>query len=97
MTHIFFIQYEVKPLPKNEEYLEVIGAYVNCFISALTASQAEALALQNFHAYHWEIIGIEEHVSEIFRDDYSGEWLECYDLAVQEGECYVYHQWVDED
>lgn len=97
MSRIFFIQYEVKPLPPNEEYQEIIGAYANCFISAQSATQAETLALQNFLENHWEVVGIEEQVVEIFRHEYSGEWLEWYDLAVNEGGCYVYHQWSEEE
>lgn len=96
MSHIFFIQYEVKPLAQNEEFSEVVGAYVNCFISAPIAIQAEKKALQNFLENHWQVITIEEQILEIFRSDYSGEWLEWYDIAVQQGECYVYHQWSDE-
>lgn len=96
MPQMFFVQYEVRPLPHNEVYAEVGGAYANCFLLAESEAHAEELARRNFSENLWEIVSLEEPASLASRSDLADEWLEWYDEAEREGECYVFHEWPNE-
>jgi hypothetical protein len=94
---MFYIQYEVRPLPQHDDYAEVGGAYANCFVLTDSAAQAEACALRNFAENHWEVVSLEEGARPSARSDFTdGAWLEWFDQATHEGECFVFFQWPNE-
>jgi hypothetical protein len=95
---VYFIMYEVQPLPDNEEYQTVGGAYANCYVLAEDAKQAMKSATENFVDNHWLVLALEEGPEIRARDSYldEPEVLEWYDEAVENGECYVFHQWPNE-
>ncbi|MBX3628165.1 MAG: hypothetical protein KF892_24355 [Rhizobacter sp.] len=92
---MYYIQYEVTPAPDSEHFSSVGGAFVNCFVAADSVEKATELALQNFKDNGWLVLGIEEEPVFAERDDYldQPEWLKWFDLAVAEGECYVFNEW----
>ncbi|WP_157360053.1 hypothetical protein [Caldimonas brevitalea] len=97
MSRMFFIQYEVRPLPEHESYAEIGGAFANCFVLAVSAGQAEELALRHLAEIHWEVVSVEDPALPTSRSDSSdAEWLEWYDEAARHGDCYVFHQWPNE-
>lgn len=96
MASMYFIQYEVRPSPRHEDFESVGGAFANCFVLAESADQAQELAMRNFSENHWEVTAVEEPPLVTSRSEYSGDWLDWYDQATHEGECYVFHQWPNE-
>ena len=87
--------YEVQPLPENQEYQTVGGAYANCFVLAENPKRAMKAAAENFVDNHWRILTLEEGPEIWLRENYldEPEALRRYDEAVENGECYVFHQW----
>jgi hypothetical protein len=98
LKKMYFMMYEVLPLPENQEYQTVGGAYANCFVRAEGPKQAMNLATENFKDNHWRILSLEEGPGIKSRELYleKPEILERYDAAVENGECYVFHQWPNE-
>jgi hypothetical protein len=92
---IFFAQYEAVPLPESEDFGECGGAYINCWLKANSAAEASELALALIHERRWRIVLVEEEIREVFKDLFSedAEGRDCYQQAVTDGECYVFHRW----
>ena len=63
-----------------------------------SAAEAERLALRNFSENSWSVVTLEEEPMLVSREDYleDPEWLEWYDQADENGECYIFHQWPPE-
>ena len=95
---MYFIQYETRPAPGSALFHEVGGAIANCFVQASSPAAAQQLALQNFKDHEWEVVSLEDGPFLAERDDYldDDDWLQWFDEALQEGECYVFHQWPPE-
>ena len=91
----YFVQYELRPLPGSEHFLTTGGAVANCFLAVESAAKAQELALLNFAENGWQVVSIEDGPTAIDRENYleEPEWLEWYDQAARDGECYVLHQW----
>jgi hypothetical protein len=92
---MFYIQYEVRPLPDNADFSTAGGAYANCYVIATSAEDAVKRAYENFSEQAWEVVAVEEEPVETARECYldDPEILAIYDDAVEHGECYVYHMW----
>lgn len=95
---MYFIQYEIRPVPGSELFAEVGGAVANCFVAASSEEKAKELALLNFKDNGWEVVTIEDGPFLVYREHYLDnlEWLEWFDQAVQDGEYYVFHEWPPE-
>ena len=94
MPNVFYFQYELRPLPKNEHWEEAGGCYANCYVLAQSAERAVQLARTAFSENHWEVVSLEEAPMVLNRNDIEeSEVLDHYDTALEEGECYVYHLW----
>lgn len=93
MLKMFYIQYEVRPMPESEDFSLVGSAFANCFV--MSESKAMELALAKFSDINWEVVGIEEEPFITTRENYIEEldWLEWYDEAIENGECYIFHRW----
>jgi ribonuclease inhibitor len=57
-TPLFFLQYEARP-PRAERR-DVAGAYVNCWIKAKSAREANKIALTRITNHGWEVLSHEE-------------------------------------
>ena len=96
---IFFIQYKTIPLPESDDYESKGGAYVNCFIRENSEKNAVNLALASLKSFGWHIVTVEDAPKVAHRKEYlesEPEWLEAFDTAVQDGECYIFHTWPNE-
>lgn len=95
VPYMYFIQYELQPKPESEHFSTVGGAIANCFLATESAAKAQELALLNFAENGWQVVSVEDGPMNVERDRYleDPEWLEWYDQAAVDGECYVFHQW----
>lgn len=97
MKKMYVLQYEARPTADNPEFKEVGGAIVNCYIQAESESAAGAAAQKYVEESGWQIIAVEEEPEavdrEYFIEDYGTEYLEYFDQAVIDGQCYVFHTW----
>lgn len=94
---IFFIQYESVPSSGSSDYEKTGGAYINCWVKALSLGAARAIALRNIEINRWKVIQLLDayQITEGFRtegDEMSGYCRQ----AVLDGECYIYHKWPNE-
>jgi hypothetical protein len=91
---LYYIQYEVQPLPDNDQFSTAGGAYVNCYLMSASSERATSLAHANFTENSWEIVSVEDGPRMISSEHFvDAETRECVDKAASEGECYVYHLW----
>jgi hypothetical protein len=92
---VFYLQFEATPLPQSEHFRLCGGAYVNCWVNAGSAPQAQKMAATAIVENGWLIVGIEERGYEVTEQWYvdDDETFEYFQQALNEGECYVFHQW----
>jgi hypothetical protein len=95
MPTLYYVQYEARPLPENEDFSTVGGAYVNCYVVAKSGENASELAHKYLVEKFWEVVALEEGPVVRLREHYldDPEMLECIDEALASGEFYVYHLW----
>ena len=95
MLQVFYFQYEVQPLPNNEYFATAGGAYVNCYVVAASAENAAKLAQANFIENSWAVVAVQDEPVITAREDFfdDSDTLQCFDEAVSNGECYVFHLW----
>jgi hypothetical protein len=96
---IFYIQFEVVPLPRSPDYEKSGGAYVNCWLKAETDTNATTLASAAIHEAGWNIVAVEEERQEVNEAHYldNKEGREHFEQARIGGECYVFHPWPIDD
>ncbi|MDQ8020644.1 MAG: hypothetical protein REI94_02320 [Moraxellaceae bacterium] len=96
---VFFIQYEVRPLPDSDHFEGAGGAYANCLVRAASGDEAAAVATSELRDSGWEIVALEEGPLPVHRQDYldaAPEWLEAFDAAVEDGASFALHTWPNE-
>jgi len=95
---IFYVQFEALPNPGSHDFKEFGGAYVNCWVSASSETQAKDIARKSIGEAQWHVVAVEEEVREVNEQYYSEniEGLEHYEQALLDGECYVFHRWPNE-
>lgn len=73
------------------------GGYVHCWIRQPTPEAACALAVERVQAEGWLVASCSEP-TVARRDDFrcDDESLECYELALRDGEALVMHGWIFE-
>lgn len=98
ISSLFFIQYEVRPAPHSEAFATVGGAFANCFVTATDNDDALDTAQRHLRDNDWEVLSIEEGPFRALREYYEedADWLGYFELALSEGECFVFHQWPPE-
>jgi hypothetical protein len=98
-VRIFYVQFEAVPLPESQEFEQCGGAYVNCWLSAESETQAAKLASASVREAGWRVVAVEEACREVDKAYYSenDEGREHFEQATLDGECYVFHQWPIED
>lgn len=96
---IFFARYEAIPLPDSPEFEQLGGAYINCWIDAASEEEASDVSAGFVREAGWKIVTVEEPFREVNADAYSDddEGRGYYEQAVEDGECYVFHQWPVDD
>jgi hypothetical protein len=94
---IFFLQYESVPSSKSEDFNDIGGAYINCWIKANSLAGAKKLAESNIKDNEWVIIKLEESypVNMDFYEN-NDEFLQYFLQAEIDDEVYVYHSWPNE-
>lgn len=92
---MFYIRYEVAPTPENPAFDEVGGAFANCLVQADSALAAQQAALDNFKDEGWRVVSVEEPARPCSREEFDEDedWLEYFDAALENGACFVFHQW----
>mgnify|MGYP001565553037 CR=1 FL=1 len=95
---IFYVQYQAIPKPESDDFNKCGGAYVNCWVSAGSETQANEIARKSIEEIQWQVVAVDEECREVYEQYYSEntEGLEHYRQAVLDGEYYVYHQWTNE-
>lgn len=96
---MYFIQYEIRPLPQSEEFESAGGAIANCFVLASSEQKASEMANKYFQEIAWEVVALEDGPFATNRAEYleaEPDWLDAFDEAAAEGECYVLHMWPNE-
>ena len=87
-----YLQFEATPQPEHPESSELGGAFVNCWVAAPSASEAEALARKNIREQLWTI----DLMAECYEDnralyDDDSDDLQYFEQAMIDGEVYVFH------
>ena len=83
---VFYLLFEAAPHPTSEHFLSCGGAYVNCWVNALSARQAHKMAASAIVENGWMIIAIEEQGHEVTEQWYmdDAETLEYFEQAVSD-------------
>lgn len=94
---IYYIRYEAIPTPDFEDYDEVGGAYINCWIKAKTEDEAKEIARKSLNKQQWKLIALEEcfPVEATYYED-EPESMECFEEALTDGESYIFYEWPNE-
>jgi hypothetical protein len=92
---IFHVQYEVVPAPDSPAFAEVGGAFVNCWVTADSLPSASTMAHDAIRDGGWTIIALVDECREVGEQSYDADddALPYFRQAVEDGECFVYHQW----
>jgi hypothetical protein len=89
---IFLFEFEAKPEPSNPERKKSAGAFVNCWISRKTKSQAEAVARRMIRKQGWAIVGFVKG-RRITPSTQKPPGMKYYEQALIDKEVLVFHIW----
>jgi hypothetical protein len=94
---MFFLQYRCIPSEASENYGELGGAYINCWVKAISIKDARTIAELEIQENEWIVQELEES-SPIRPESYENddESLKYYQQAEIDGEVYVFHSWPNE-
>lgn len=98
--NIYYIQYNIRPLPESEEFESADGAFLICFIQADSEQKATTKVISYINEIHWEIVSLEDGPDIVRREEFidsDPEWLEAYDAAVKDGEFHALYVWDSEE
>lgn len=99
--NIYYIQYNIRPLPECEDFASADGAFLICFIQADSGQTASTKAISYIKEIQWEMVSLEDGPDIVRRDEFvdsDPEWLEAYDAAARDGEFHALYVWdSDED
>jgi hypothetical protein len=98
---LFLLMLEAKPQPDSDEYREVGGAYVNCWVDAddLRTAERRAVALileEGWKPYRfesWQFVTRETYVDQKPDDSGSADMREVVDEAFADGVALVFNTW----
>lgn len=95
---VFYLMYHAEPLAENEKEMNVMGAYINCWLVSETLEQAEEIALVTIQNEKWHPLTLDEGF-EITSTDYIGDpkGLEVYEQALINKEVYSIHTYESRD
>jgi hypothetical protein len=91
---MFYLQYACIPSPTSDNYDEIGGAFISCWIKAVSMEAARKMAEVAINENNWIVQKLEESCP-IKKEDYGvdDESLEYYKQAEIDGEVYVYDTW----
>jgi hypothetical protein len=92
--NIFYLMFKAWPSEKSDDFDQVGGAYINCWIKELDETSAREKAFRMAENKGWIVDTLEESyvvTRERYRD--SPKSLQYFDQAAIDGECYVFHTW----
>jgi len=94
---MFYLQYACIPPPTSENYEKLGGAFISCWIQAVSIETARTMADLAIKENNWIVHKLEES-NPIKKEDYGigDESLEYYQQAEIDGEVYVYDAWPNE-
>jgi hypothetical protein len=89
---IFFLTFHAKPTKEHVEYVETLGAYINCWIESTDIESAKKIATRTIENLAWKIIDLED-AYEITEADYENKpaGKEYYKQALIDKEVYKVH------
>ena len=92
---MWFLQYEVRPTPQHRRFQDIGGAIVDCFILAASAEVATDQSSSAVREERWELVSVEKGAQIVNRTEFDANaiYLQAFDLAMAEGECYLYRSW----
>ena len=91
MSAIYFLGFRARPGRHLPEAKEVGGAYVNCWIKAVTEQEAQKTASDFIAAEGWIIEAVEHECHVI--DEPNDHTRERFKQAQIDGSCYQFHEW----
>ncbi len=94
---IIYLMLEATPTSNHEEFDDIGGAFINCWINAEDEESAKAIAIKTLKDCCWNVLRIEDcfRVNEGFYNN-NPEYLEYYKQATINGEYYVTNEWPNE-
>jgi hypothetical protein len=94
---MFYLQYRCIPSETSDNYRELGGAYISCWIKAVSIKDARTIAELEIQENQWIVQELEES-GPIKREDYEkdDESHEYYQQAEIDGEVYVFDTWPNE-
>jgi len=89
---IFLFEFKAKPDPSNPKNKTSAGAFVNCWISRKTKSQAETVARRMIQKQGWTIV---EFIRgrRITRKSQRPAGMKYYEQALIDREVLIFHIW----
>jgi hypothetical protein len=88
---IYFLSYRARPGEKVDDFKRLGGAYVNCWINAVTAAEAQSSAAEWIKHQGWIAEALEE--GPRLETQPPEEAREHFEQAQVDGTCYVFHTW----
>jgi len=94
---IFYLQIESVPSSKSDDYKEVGGAFVSCWVKADTVENAQKKAKLSIEDNSWLVLNVlESYPVSAKTYENRNEALEYFHQAEIDGEVYNFHLWPNE-
>jgi hypothetical protein len=89
------VQFEAVPTPESDDFEGSGGAFVNCWVQTDSEASAMAQASQAIRDNLWSVTSVSEPCGEVVESDYLSDesGMKYFQQAINDGDCYVYHQW----
>jgi hypothetical protein len=89
---IYFLTFHAKPTTEHVDYIETLGAYINCWIESTDIVSAKIIAARTIENLAWKIIDLDD-AYEITLADYENKptGREYYEKALIDKEVYQVH------
>ena len=94
---IFYFRIEAIPTMKHDEFDDIGGAYINCWVKSSDENKAFKIASKTLAKYFWKILKTEKSfvaTADMYKN--IPESLECFNEAMQGGESYYFYEWPNE-
>jgi cytolysin (calcineurin-like family phosphatase) len=98
---LFLLTFEARPEPESDDYGQIGGAFVNCWVNVddLCTAERRAVALIQNYGWHphrfeaWELVTRTTYTDREPQDDGGPDLREVVEQAFVDGEVCVYHTW----
>lgn len=91
---VFYLMFHAEPMAENEKAMNVMGAYINCWLVSDTVEEAEETALIAIQNEKWYPLTLEDAI-EVTPNDYIGDpkGFEVYEQVLIDKELYTIHSY----